>query len=355
MSRFLVDKYRSLEVYTPGEQPQDMDYVKLNTNESPYPPSKGVFEAVCGKEVQKLALYPDPECRILREKIAGLYGVEKDNVFVSNGSDDILNFSFMAFCSDQTEAVFPNITYGFYKVFGDLHGVKYTQIPLDKDFKINVSDYMNTGKTVVIANPNAPTGLALTKDEVEQIVSSNSENAVVIDEAYVDFGAESCVELTKKYENLLVVQTYSKSRSMAGARLGFAIGSKALIDDLNRIKYSTNPYNVNRLTLLAGAAAIDDDKYYKDCCQKIIEVREYTKERLAKMGFTFPDSKANFIFARCSSLGGGEYYKKLKENGVLVRHFSSPDICDYVRITVGTKEQMDTLLSVTKKILGQEV
>ncbi|MBQ5440153.1 MAG: aminotransferase class I/II-fold pyridoxal phosphate-dependent enzyme, partial [Clostridia bacterium] len=240
MSRFLVDKYRSLEVYTPGEQPQDMDYVKLNTNESPYPPSKGVFEAVCGKEVQKLALYPDPECRILREKIAGLYGVEKDNVFVSNGSDDILNFSFMAFCSDQTEAVFPNITYGFYKVFGDLHGVKYTQIPLDKDFKINVSDYMNTGKTVVIANPNAPTGLALTKDEVEQIVSSNSENAVVIDEAYVDFGAESCAELTKKYENLLVVQTYSKSRSMAGARLGFAIGSKALTDDLNRIKYSTN-------------------------------------------------------------------------------------------------------------------
>ena len=355
MSKFLVNKYQCLEVYTPGEQPQDMDYVKLNTNESPFPPSEGVFKAVCKDEVKKLALYPDPDCKALREKIAGLYGVEKDNVFVSNGSDDILNFSFMAFCSDEKECVFPNITYGFYKVFGDLHGVKYTEIPLDSDFRINVSDYMNTGKTVVIANPNAPTGLALTKSEVESIVSSNSENVVVIDEAYVDFGAESCVELTKKYENLLVVQTYSKSRSMAGARLGFAIGSKALIGDLNRIKYSTNPYNVNRLTLLAGAAAVDDDDYYKNCCKKIIEVREYTKEKLEEMGFTFPDSKANFIFAKSNTLSGSEYYKKLKENGVLVRHFSNPDISDYVRITVGTKEQMDTLLSVTEKILGQEV
>ncbi len=351
MSKYLINKYRSLEVYTPGEQPKDMEYVKLNTNESPYPPSNGVLRAVSDEEISKLNLYPDPEGIWLREKIAKLYGVKKENIFLSNGSDDILNFSFMAFCSDECEAVFPNISYGFYKVFGDLHKVNYTEIPLKDDFSIDVNDYVNVGKTVVIANPNAPTGLALSPDEVEMIVSSNPGNVVVVDEAYIDFGGKSCYELTKKYDNLLVVQTFSKSRSMAGARLGFAVGSKELIDDLNRIKYSTNPYNINRLTLAAGAAAIDENDYYMECCRKIIETREYSKKKLSELGFTYLDSVTNFIFAKSGSISGEDYYRKLKQNGVLVRHFSNPAISDYVRITVGTKEQMDKLFEVTRKIL----
>ncbi len=353
MSKFLINKYQSLDVYTPGEQPKDMEYVKLNTNESPYPPSDGVLRAISDEEVSKLNLYPDPECRELREKIASLYSVNAENVFLSNGSDDILNFSFMAFCSDEREAVFPNISYGFYKVFGDLHRVSYNEIPLKDDFTIDVNDYVNVGKTVVIANPNAPTGLALSCDEIERIVSSNPDNVVVIDEAYIDFGGKTCVALTKKYDNLLVVQTFSKSRSMAGARLGFAVGSKALIDDLNRIKYSTNPYNINRLTLLAGSAAIDENDYYMDCCMKIMKTREYTKKKLKELGFTYLDSMTNFIFARSDKISGEDYYKKLKANGVLVRHFSNPAISDYVRITVGTDEQMNKLFEVTEKLLSE--
>ena len=283
MSKFLIDKYQSLEAYTPGEQPRDMKYVKLNTNESPYPASSGVIKAISEEEVARLNLYPDPECRALKEKLAEYYGVGYENVFVSNGSDEILSFAFMAFCSEQNGAVFPNISYGFYKVYGDLYNVDYTQAPLNDDFTINVNDYINVNKTVVIANPNAPTGLSLSLDDIERIVSSNPENVVLIDEAYIDFGGKTCLELIKKYDNLLVVRTYSKSRSMAGARLGFAFASKELIDDLNRIKYSTKPYNINRLTLLAGAAAIDDHEYYTECCKKIAETREYAKGRPSQL------------------------------------------------------------------------
>ncbi len=351
MSKFLIDKYQSLEAYTPGEQPRDMKYVKLNTNESPYPASSGVIKAISEEEVARLNLYPDPECRALKEKLAEYYGVGYENVFVSNGSDEILSFAFMAFCSEQNGAVFPNISYGFYKVYGDLYNVDYTQAPLNDDFTINVNDYINVNKTVVIANPNAPTGLSLSLDDIERIVSSNPENVVLIDEAYIDFGGKTCLELIKKYDNLLVVRTYSKSRSMAGARLGFAFASKELIDDLNRIKYSTNPYNINRLTLLAGAAAIDDHEYYTECCKKIAETREYAKGRLSQLGFEYLDSDSNFIFARTDRIGGGELYKRLKEQGVLVRHFSDPLISDYVRITVGTPGQMDILFEKTEKIL----
>lgn len=306
MSRFLIDKYQTLEVYTPGEQPRDMKYVKLNTNESPYPASKGVVDAVNKEEVEKLNLYPDPECRVLKEKLAALYGVDYENVFVSNGSDEILSFAFMAFCSEQTGAVFPNISYGFYKVYGDLYNVDYTAAPLRDDFTINVNDYIGVGKTVVIANPNAPTGLSISVDDIEKIAASNPDNVVLIDEAYVDFGGKTCLSLIKKYDNLLVVRTYSKSRSMAGARLGFAFGSKELISDLNRIKYSTNPYNINRLTLIAGAAAIDDNDYYIDCCKKIADTREYSKKRLMELGFEYLDSDSNFIFARTDKVEGGE-------------------------------------------------
>lgn len=353
MSKFLINKYQSLEAYTPGEQPRDMEYVKLNTNESPFPPSQGVIDRVSSEEVSKLNLYPDPECRNLKKKIAGLYGFESENIFISNGSDEILSFSFMAFCSEENGAVFPNISYGFYKVYGDLYGVDYREAPLNDDFTINVNDYLNTGKTVVIANPNAPTGLSLSVCDIENIVKSNPKNVVLIDEAYVDFGGKSCVELVRKYDNLLVVRTYSKSRSMAGARLGFAIGSKALIDDLNRIKYSTNPYNINRLTLVAGEAAIDDNEYYVDRCNDIVKIREYSKKRLSELGFTYLDSDTNFIFAKSDKISGEDYYKKLKEKGVLVRHFSNPLITDFVRITVGTRSQMDVLFAKTEEILSE--
>ena len=353
MSKFLINKYQSLEVYTPGEQPKDMEYVKLNTNESPFPPSQGVLDRVSKEELSKLNLYPDPECKLLKDKIANLYGFDSENIFISNGSDEILSFSFMAFCSEEKGAIFPNISYGFYKVYGDLYGVDYTEAPLKDDFTVNVNDYLNTDKTVVIANPNAPTGLSISVEDIENIVKSNPENVVLIDEAYVDFGGKSCVELVRKYDNLLVVRTYSKSRSMAGARLGFAIGSKALIDDLNRIKYSTNPDNINRLTLIAGEAAIDDNDYYVDRCKEIVEIREYSKKKLSELGFTYLDSDTNFIFAKSDKISGEEYYKKLKDNGVLVRHFSNPIITDFVRITVGTRSQMDTLFAETEKILRE--
>ncbi len=353
MSKFLINKYQSLEVYTPGEQPKDMEYVKLNTNESPFPPSQGVLDRVSKEELSKLNLYPDPECKLLKDKIANLYGFDSENIFISNGSDEILSFSFMAFCSEEKGAIFPNISYGFYKVYGDLYGVDYTEAPLKDDFTVNVNDYLSTDKTVVIANPNAPTGLSISVEDIENIVKSNSENVVLIDEAYVDFGGKSCVELVRKYDNLLVVRTYSKSRSMAGARLGFAIGSKALIDDLNRIKYSTNPYNINRLTLVAGEAAIDDNDYYVDRCKEIVEIREYSKKKLSELGFTYLDSDTNFIFAKSDKISGEEYYKKLKDNGVLVRHFSNPIITDFVRITVGTRSQMDRLFAETEKILSE--
>ena len=355
MSRYLNKKFNSLVAYTPGEQPTNMQYVKLNTNESPFPPSKGVLEAVNREEVSKLNLYPDPTGNALKDAIGGLYGVKRENVFVSNGSDDILNFFFMAFCDETEHPVkFPEISYGFYKVYAELYGVSYKTIPLNADFSLELSDYFGNDANVVIANPNAPTGLALSRAVVEEIVKANPDRVVLVDEAYVDFGAESCVALTEKYANLLVVCTYSKSRSMAGARLGFAIGNKELIADLEKIKYSTNPYNINRLTAVAGVAAITDNDYYVSNCRIIEENREYTQTKLRELGFETTDSKANFIFAKSGRIGGEELYLKLKERGVLVRHFSTPAICEYNRITVGTRQQMDVLLSEIKNILSEK-
>lgn len=356
MSRFLNTKFSTLEAYTPGEQPTDMKYIKLNTNESPYPPSKGVLDAVNSEEVGNLRLYPDPECKALKDSIASLYGVKRENVFVSNGSDDILNFFFMAFCDNSEHPVrFPSISYGFYSVYAELYDVDYTKVELRDDFSIDIDDYSDDKANVVIANPNAPTGIALSRDEIEKIVKSNPSRVVLIDEAYVDFGAESSIELTKKYDNLLVVCTYSKSRSMAGARLGFAIGNAEIIKDLEKIKYSTNPYNINRLTMVAGVAAIDDNDYYVANCQRIIETREYTQNKLREMGFSTTDSKSNFIFAMHPEISGEELYLSLKARGILVRHFTSQRICEYNRITIGTKEQMDTLLLTVEDILKEKV
>ena len=349
MSKYINKVYSGLEAYTPGEQPKDMQYIKLNTNESPFPPSEGVLKAV-KENADKLNLYPDPECAELKDELARLYGVKRENVYVSNGSDDILNFFFLGFC--EGGAVFPDITYGFYKVYAELYGVDYKKIPLCEDFTINPDDYMGVGKNVVIANPNAPTGLTVGLDKIEEIVRSNGNNLVLVDEAYVDFGGESCVSLTKKYDNLLVVGTFSKSRSMAGARLGFAIADKEIIADLEKIKYSTNPYSINRLTLAAGAAAIRDNAYYMDNCKLVIEAREYTAKALKELGFRVLDSKANFIFAENDKISGRELYENLKARGILVRYFGSDRINNFVRITIGTKEQMKALVAAVSDILG---
>ena len=352
MSRFLNEKFRSLEAYTPGEQPRDMKYIKLNTNESPFPPSEAVLDAVNTDEVSKLRLYPDPEGKELKCALAELYGVNKENVFISNGSDEILNFSFMAFF-DKKGVLFPSISYGFYKVYADLYALDYKMVDLCEDFSINYKDYVGASRNVVIANPNAPTGMTITLDEIEEIVKSNPDNIVLIDEAYVDFGGESCIPLTKKYDNLLVCCTYSKSRSLAGARLGFAIGNSEIIADLEKIKYSTNPYNINRLTMVAGLAAVKDNDYYMNNCRVIEENREFTKKELEALGFSVLPSKANFIFAKSDEIDGEKLYLELKARGILVRHFTSERIKNYNRITIGTIDDMRALVAAVSDILGK--
>lgn len=351
MSKFLKESLKSLEAYTPGEQPRDKKYIKLNTNESPFPPSPQVISAVNEQEVADLRLYSDPLCKTLKEKIAALYDVKYENVFVSNGSDESLNFFFMAFCGETAPVVFPEISYGFYKVFAELYSIPYTAIPLCDDFSIDADNYTAINKNIVIANPNAPTGLMLPLEKIEKIVTSNPENIVLIDEAYVDFGGVSAVSLTKKYDNLLVVGTFSKSRSLAGARLGFAIGNEEIIKDLEKIKYSTNPYNINRLTLVAGAAAIDSNDYFMKNCKEIESVRDYTTKELEALGFFVIPSAANFIFAKSDKIKGENLYLKLKEKGVLVRHFTTEKIKEFNRITIGTKEEMTTFIDKVKECL----
>ena len=350
MSRFFTEKYAGLTPYTPGEQPRDMQYVKLNTNESPFPPSPGVAGAVA-EQCSRLQLYSDPESTALRSKLAEIYGVKPQQILVTNGSDEVLNFAFMAFGSEAAPLAFPDITYGFYPVFAELNHIPYTQIPLQEDFSINPEDYMGIGKTIVIANPNAPTGLCLPLSQIEAIVKSNPDHVVIVDEAYVDFGAESAVKLVDQYDNLLVTQTFSKSRSMAGARLGFGIANEKLIADLNTIKYATNPYNVNRMTEFAGVAALEENSYYIENAQTIIRNRQWTTEQLQKLGFTVLDSKANFVFAKSDQIDGEALYTKLKQRGVLVRHFTKDRIAQFNRITIGTMAQMEILIKNIKEIL----
>ena len=338
--------------YTPGEQPKDTQYIKLNTNESPFPPSP-TAQLYASKATQNLQLYSDPECRELVKLASKRFSVNEDEILFTNGSDEVLNFAFMAFCDENTPAIFPNITYGFYSVFAQINNIPYKEISLKDDFSICIDDYKNANGTIFIANPNAPTGIALTVDEIEEIVKCNPDNVVVIDEAYVDFGAESVVPLTKKYDNLLVTQTFSKSRSLAGGRLGFGIGNKKLIQDLNTIKYSTNPYNINSLTMAAGIGTLIDDVYCMDNCKVIIENREWSENKLKELGFTMTESSANFIFAKHNTANGKDIYLKLKEKGVLVRHFDKKRLSDYNRITVGNKEQMSILIDKLKEVLEE--
>lgn len=351
MSRFLKEAFQSLEVYVPGEQPRDKKYIKLNTNESPFPPSPEVLQAVA-KEAGDLQLYSDPECTALRRTAAELFGLQPENIFCGNGSDEVLNFAFFAFCDEKKGMAFPSISYGFYPVFGDLYGLDCTQIPLKDDFSIDPADYFHLDKNIVIANPNAPTGMLLSVEQIRSILDTNCGNVVIIDEAYVDFGGKSCLPLIAEYDNLLVVQTFSKSRSLAGGRLGFGFAQSGIIADLNRVKYSTNPYNINRCTLAAGEAALRSQDYYDKNCQTIIENRVFTTQALQALGFEVLPSKANFIFARHPQLGGETLYRTLKDMGILVRYFSREELAAFVRITIGSLEQMQALIRAIQTILA---
>ena len=327
MSRFF--SLSQLQPYTPGEQPRNRDYIKLNTNENPYPPAPAVQNLLDASAVADLRLYSDPTCRELKRKLADLYGLTPDEIFVANGSDDILNFVFWGF-PGEAGAVFPDITYGFYKVFAGLHRVPYREIPLQADFSLNPRDYYHQKSLIVIANPNAPTGLALTPGEIQGILDTNQDSLVVIDEAYVDFGAESCYPLLSQYENLLVVRTFSKSRCLAGGRLGYALGNPAIIADLERLKFSTNPYALNRLTLALGEATVEEEAYYQEISRKIQKTRKNTENSL--------------------ELSGETLYQSLKEKAILVRHFPQDRIREYVRITIGTDEQMEKLTAALEEI-----
>ncbi len=349
MSKFFNSYYKELEPYTPGEQPQDKKYIKLNTNESPYAPAPGVLRVVNSEEASRLRLYSDPELKPLKQALADRYGVTPAQIFVGNGSDEALNFAFMAFGEDGI--AFPSISYGFYPVFAALNHIRTDVKPLLPDFRIDPKDYEAVGKAVVIANPNAPTGLTLSLTEIERILKTNPEHVVIIDEAYVDFGGESAVPLLEKYENLLVVQTFSKSRSLAGARVGYAIGSPALIADMETIKFSTNPYNVNRLSMAAAVEAVKDQAYYNEKIAKIIEARAYTETALRERGFEVLPSKSNFVFAASPEYDGKKLYLDLKENGILVRHFDTERISNYNRITIGTMEEMQKLVETIDRLL----
>ncbi len=351
MSRFLSPEAARLAPYTPGEQPQDQPYIKLNTNESPFLPSPQVVEALSREEVEKLYLYSDPTCAHLVGALARRYKLQPENVLPANGSDEVLAFAFRAFCGQGRPVAYPDITYSFYRSQAALFGLDARMIPLREDFTLHVEDYLDFPGTIVIANPNAPTGIAVPRSHIQHLLEADPDRVVIVDEAYVDFGAESCVPLIPRYDNLLVTQTMSKSRSLAGGRVGYALGSGELIAALNRVKYSFNPYNVNRLSILAGAAAVEDDEYFQACTAAIRETRTRTVAALETLGFSALPSSANFVFARHGRLSGRELYETLKENGILVRWFDADRIRDFIRITIGSRAQMAALVEQLTHLL----
>ena len=351
MSRFLSQEAARLAPYTPGEQPTDAQYIKLNTNESPFPPSPKVLKALSRAEILKLNLYSDPICGQLNEAIAKRYELSPEHVITGNGSDEILGFAFRAFCGEGKGVAYADITYGFYKAQTALFGLDADIIPLREDFTLNVDDYMDFPGTIVIANPNAPTGMAVPRADIQRLLEADPDRVVIVDEAYVDFGGESCVPMIFRYDNLLVVQTMSKSRSLAGGRVGFALGGAELIAALNRVKYSFNPYNVNRLSLIAGAAAVEDEAYFQKCTAAIRGNRDWAVRELEQLGFTVLPSRANFIFVKSDRISGEDLYRKLKENGILVRWFDSGRIRDFVRITIGSLDQMVALVDEVSRLL----
>lgn len=341
---------RKVIPYTPGEQPKKK-VIKLNTNENPYPPSPLVGKAISDVSMDSLRKYPDPNCSSLISAIAKYHGFDDENIFVGVGSDDVLAMSFLTFFNSDKPIFFPDITYSFYDVWADLFRIPYETKALDEDFKIVASDYASDCGGIVIPNPNAPTGVAEPVEFFERIISAHPECVVIIDEAYVDFGSESSIDLVRKYDNVLVVRTFSKSRSMAGSRIGYAIGSKELIKYLSDCKFSFNSYTMDTVTLAAGVASLEDDEYFKARLTDVINTREWTKGQLEKLGFSFPDSKSNFIFAKHSSIPASDIFEELKKRDIYVRYFSKPErISNYLRISIGTEDEMQQLINTLKEI-----
>lgn len=353
MSEFLKRGYKKLVPYVPGEQPKDVVYTKLNTNENPYPPCPGANE-VLSKGAEKLRLYSDPESTELVQSIANFYDVNDENVLVTNGSDEALALIFCAFFDQERSVAFADITYGFYPIFADFAQAKYEEIPLKEDFTLDLDKMVNSKSHLVIANPNAPTGIKIDQEDVRRLLDADKSRLVVVDEAYVDFGTYTSVPLIKEYGNLIVVQTFSKSRSLAGARLGMIFAQKEIVDDIKTVKYSFHPYNVNTLTAKLGKAAIEDVDYFNDCRARIMLTRAKTEKELKKRGFSVLPSSANFLFVEHKDISGEKLYQELKKRRVLVRHFSKERIKNFVRITIGTDEQMQTLLSALDEILGEK-
>ena len=347
------EKVRRVVPYIPGEQPKQKGIIKLNTNECPYPPSPLVKRKAAEFQTDELRLYPDPDASLLVKSLADYYGVKEDQIFVGVGSDDVLAMCFLTFFNSDRPVLFPDITYSFYDVWAELFQIPYRCPALDEDFRLKKEDYLSENGGIVIPNPNAPTGLYEELDIIEEIVASNQDSVVIIDEAYVDFGAATAQPLLEKYENLLVVQTTSKSRSLAGMRIGYAIGNEKMISYLNDVKYSFNSYTMNQTTIAAGAAAIRDVEYFRKTVKKVMETREWSKEELKKLGFSFEDSKSNFIFATHKSVPAGKIFQALRERHIYVRYFEKPRIDNYLRITIGTREEMQTLFDFLKDYLTE--
>ncbi len=344
---------RRVEPYVPGEQPKENDIIKLNTNENPYPPSPNAVKALEHFDTNKMRLYPDPDSQILVEALAERYGLKSSQVFVGVGSDDVLSMAFMTFFNSDKPVLFPDITYSFYDVWADVYRIPYKQIPLDENFRINPDDYCCENGGIIFPNPNAPTGVLEGLSMIEKIIKSNPDSIVIIDEAYIDFGGESCLPLIEKYDNLLVVQTFSKSRSMAGMRIGFAMGNEKLIKYMNDVKFSVNSYTMNPVTQICGAESVKDEVYFKKTVDKIIATREDTKIKLKNLRFNFPDSKSNFIFASHNTKPANEIFEELKKRKIFVRYWNKPRISNYLRITVGTSEEMTSLLNALEEITVQ--
>ncbi len=352
MSRSWEANVRKVVPYVPGEQPKLPNLVKLNTNENPYPPSPAVRKVLEEMNTDDLRLYPDPAADALVDAFAEVYGLEKDQVFTGVGSDDVLAMSFLTFFNSDQPILFPDITYSFYDVWADLFRIPYKQIPLDENFVIRPEDYTIRNGGVIFPNPNAPTGVLLGREQVRSIIEANPDVVVIVDEAYIDFGGESVIDMIGTYDNLLVVQTLSKSRSLAGMRIGAAFGNAKLIAYLNDVKYSFNSYTMNRTAIAAGRAAVLDTDYFRETVEKVINTREWTKERLRELGFEFGDSMANFIFARHKSVPAEELFAELRKAGIIVRYFKKPRIDQYLRISIGTDEQMQRLIGFLKEYLA---
>ncbi len=353
MSYFLCDEFKDMEPYIPGEQPRDRAYIKLNANESSLPPSPKVLEAVSKSSMLKMGFYSDPHCLKLREAIAEVCGVVPEQVFVGNGADEVLGFCFMSFFSPRMKLCFPDITYDFYRTYAKTNRIDFERIPLDENFDIKVEDYIRTDRDIVLANPNNPTGKVLKVEEIERIVAAKPKRMVIVDEAYIDYGNASCIPLVAQYPNLVVVQTFSKSRNLAGARIGFAVSSREIIEDMSKIKFAFNPFNMSEFAIRAGAAAVLDTKYLEKCVSSVVHTRERTRESLEKMGFRVPKSHTNFLLASHPAIYAGDLAKRLKEKGVLIRHYDEDRIREFIRVTIGTETEMASVVDTLKEIMGE--